>query len=217
MLTSQLLKTLMPLPLFGIRPHDNAGVPSAGGETIADILGRASERADQASLEYIGLVTPHEAMRLMAAAGARLVDVRTPSERARAGHVLGSVPIAWHAKAECAAARRFVEQLKRKVKPDEIVMFLSRNGERSHRAACAAAAVGYVHALSVLEGYDGERVGGRRTRGGWRRRQVMRGAKDALEVALDEALVETFPASDPIAVHPDTGAPADNPESRERE
>lgn len=28
------------------------------------------------------------------------------------------------------------------------------------------------------------------------------GAKDAVEVALDEALVETFPASDPIAVDP---------------
>lgn len=202
MLIRELLNILVLPTAFGIRPDANAGVPASGGETITDILARASERARQAALEYIGLVTPQEAMHLMEAANARLVDLRTPPERARAGHVTGSLPIAWRAKSEGAPDSRFVTQLRRRIGTDEIVLFLSRHGERSHRAATAAAKAGYVHALSVLEGFDGERVGGRRTRGGWRRKQAMRGAKDAVEVALDEALVETFPASDPIAVDP---------------
>jgi len=200
MLIRELLNILLSPNAFGIRPDANAGVPASGGETITDILARASERARQAALEYVGLVTPQEAMQLMEVANARLVDLRTPPERARAGHVLGSLPIAWRARREAAPDSRFVTQLRRKVGKDEIVLFLSRHGVRSHRAASAAAAAGYVHALSVLEGFDGERAGARRTRGGWRRTQAMRGAKNAVEVALDEALVETFPASDPIAV-----------------
>lgn len=199
-----MLHTVLPPLHLGIQPDANAGVPAAGGETIADILARGSERADQASLEYIGLVTPHEAMRLIEADGARLIDVRTPSERVRTGRVRGSLAIAWRAARDANAEKRFLMQLRRKVGAEEIVLFLSRNGERSHHAARAAALCGYVHALSVLEGYDGERVGAGRTRGGWRRHRSLHRAQRSVESALDEALEETFPASDPIAV--DAGA-----------
>lgn len=181
------------------------GVPEPGGEAIADILARASERARQAALEYIGLVTPQEAMQLMQAGNARLVDVRTPGERARAGRVRGSVAIAWHTKA--ALDMGFAAQLRRRIRPDEIVMFLSRGGVRSHHAARAAAEAGYVQALSVLEGYEGERVGGGVRRGGWRRRQATRASQPGARSALDEALEETFPASDPIAVQTDDAGP----------
>jgi len=197
-------KLVLPPRHLGIQPDANAGVPATGGETIADILARGSERARQASLEYIGLVTPHEAMRLMDAAGARLIDVRTPSERVRTGRVRGSLAIAWRATGDAEAEKRFVMQLRRKLRPDEIVLFLSRNGERSHHAARSAALSGYVHALSVLEGYDGERVGKGRTRGGWRRHRSVHRAQAPVESALDEALEETFPASDPIPVNPGT-------------
>jgi len=202
MMIRDMRNMLFPPRHRGIRPDANGGVPASGGETITDILARASERARQASLEYIGLVTPHEAMRLMDAAGARLIDVRTPSERVRTGRVRGSLAIAWRAPRDAKAEKRFVMQLQRKLRPDEIVLFLSRNGERSHHAARSAALNGYVHALSVLEGYDGERVAKGRTRGGWRRHRVAHRAKAPVESALDEALEETFPASDPIAVHP---------------
>jgi len=205
MMMRNMIHMVLPPRHLEIQPDANAGVPATGGETITDILARASERARQASFEYIGLVTPHEAMRLMNAAGARLIDVRTPSERVRTGRVHGSLAIAWRATRDADAEKRFFAQLRRVVKPEEIVLFLSRNGERSHHAARAAALRGYVHALSVLEGYDGERVGARRTRGGWRRHRAVHRARESVESALDEALAETFPASDPIAVDPEAG------------
>lgn len=198
MLIRDMTDTIFPFLRPGIRPDANTGVPACGGETIVDILARGSERARQAALEYIGLVTPHEATRLMSAAGARLIDVRTPGQRLRAGRVRGSLAIAW---GDAGAETRFVAQLRREVEPHEIVLFLSGNGERSHHAARAAALRGYVHALSVLEGYDGERVDAGSTRGGWRRHGPAHLIEDPVESALDEALEETFPASDPIAVH----------------
>lgn len=206
-----MINAIFPNQRLGVQPDSNAGVPASGGETITDILARASERARQAALEYIGLVTPQEAMHLMEAAGARLVDVRTPNERARSGRIAGSVAIPWHTRA--AVELRFVAQLKRRVAADEIALFLSRNGERSHLAATAAAQEGYVHALSVLEGTDGERVGGGRTRGGWRRVRRSRARQAGADSALDEALKETFPASDPIAVDPAPGGSAAPPEA----
>lgn len=53
--------------------------------------------------------------------------------------------------------------------------------------------------------FGGERVGAERTRGGRRRDPAPHRPGDPVESALDEALEETFPASDPIAVDPDRG------------
>lgn len=209
MVMRNLIETLFPTPRLGIRPDANAGVPESGGETIVDVLARSSERADQEALEYVGVVTPHEAARLMHAAGARLVDVRTPGERLGAERVRGSLAIPWRGTRDPRAERRFFAQLRGAARREDIVLFLSANGERSHEAARAAARRGYVHALSVVEGYEGERVGAGRTRGGWRRRGPAKLTEDPADAALDEALEETFPASDPVAVHPASrGRPA---------
>jgi rhodanese-related sulfurtransferase len=134
------------------------GVPAAGGETVTAILARASERARDAALEYIGLATAEEALHLARATRVRVVDVRSHGERECDGELPGSVPIEWRAGDQPALDESFLAELARRVEREDIVIFVSGHGARSHRAAGAAATAGYVHALSVIDGIEAMRT-----------------------------------------------------------
>ncbi|MBE0626494.1 MAG: hypothetical protein IH606_16970 [Burkholderiales bacterium] len=188
-LCSQLIFMAVPLA-------KTSEVPAAGGETIVDILARASERARNAALEYIGLVTPQEVEHLMQATQVRLIDVRTRREREREGELEGSMTIEWGNRRLNAVDERFVDELTGRFGREEIVIFVSRRGRRSHRAARAAAAAGYAHALSVIDGLEAMCA-------------AIETPGEHVEELLDEALRETFPASDPVSPSRSRAKPAE--------
>ena len=125
---------------------------------LANILEQARERAEDADLPYSGVVTPVEAWRLLQdLPGTRLVDVRTHAEWQFVGVVPGAELIEWQTYPLMARNPRFLEQLRSKVDPEAVVLFLCRSGVRSHEAAALAAAHGYAEAYNIQEGFEGDR------------------------------------------------------------
>ena len=161
-------------PQFGhiVTPSDPAraalasvGTPSE--ETVA-ILARAQARA--AGLSYAGNVTPNEALELLNAGAARLIDVRTPEERKFVGVVQDSIAVPWATGTAFTRNPRFIRELEGKVRKDEVLLFLCRSGSRSVLAAEAASRAQFHHAYNILEGFEGE-LDPQRRRGsndGWR-------------------------------------------------
>ena len=87
-----------------------AGSSTALGAAEADashhpILERARSTAADEHRGYAGNVTPHEAIDLVAAGLARLVDVRTPEERKFDGCVPDSVHVAWTSRPDQGTAQ----------------------------------------------------------------------------------------------------------------
>ena len=134
----------------------------------AVILERA--RARGAGVEFAGDVTPDEAVELIVAGVARLIDVRTPEERKYVGYVPDSIDVPWAIGTAFARNPHFIRELERKVTRDDVLLFLSRSGSRSIFAAEAAARAHFLHAYNVLEGFEGAHDPKRRrgTSDGWR-------------------------------------------------
>jgi rhodanese-related sulfurtransferase len=140
---------------------------SQGAETVA-ILARAQARG--AGLGYAGNVTPDEALELLNAGAARLIDVRTPEERKFVGYVPDSVAVPWATGTAFTRNPRFIRELEGKARKDEVLLFLCRSGARSILAAEAASRAQFHQAYNVLEGFEGE-LDPQRRRGaseGWR-------------------------------------------------
>ena len=139
--------------------------------TISKILVLAHERGRQKGLSYRGELTPAESYELLQhAPGARLVDVRTGAELHYVGRIPGAVEIEWEGFPDGKRNPDFVQQLRREVSPESLVMFICRSGNRSHHAAAAAAAGGYAEAYNVVEGFEGKKDANehRNTLSGWR-------------------------------------------------
>ncbi|UXY16185.1 rhodanese-like domain-containing protein [Chitiniphilus purpureus] len=135
------------------------------------ILQRARERAGQLGLPYSGALTPAEAHLLMQQpVGATVVDVRTAAEWQFVGIVPGAELIEWKRYPGMAPNPEFLAQLKQKVDPQRVVLFLCRSGARSHDAAALAASHGYAEAYNILEGFEGDRDAAqhRNTVNGWK-------------------------------------------------
>jgi rhodanese-related sulfurtransferase len=146
------------------------GLSSLGAqsEETAAILAQAQARA--AGLGYAGNVTPSEALELLNAGAARLVDVRTPEERKFVGYVEDSVAVPWATGTAFTRNPRFIRELEGKVRKDEVLLFLCRSGSRSVLAAEAATRAQFHQAYNILEGFEGE-LDQERRRGsndGWR-------------------------------------------------
>jgi rhodanese-related sulfurtransferase len=136
-----------------------------------DILRQAQRRAKEMGLPYAGAVTPAEAYDLLKQhSNAKIVDVRSRAEIDFVGRIPGSVEVEWKTYPGMVANPLFIRQLREKVAPDAIAMFICRSGARSHDAALAAREAGYTTALNVLEGFEGDRdsKGHRNSVGGWR-------------------------------------------------
>ena len=138
---------------------------------ISEILTAANARGSQRKLSYEGELLPAEAYELLQKApAAKLVDVRTHAEWDYVGRIPGAVEIEWESYPDSKPNPYFVEQLRRQVDPEALVMFICRSGNRSHHAAVAAAAAGYTQSYNVLEGFEGKKDpnGRRNSVGGWR-------------------------------------------------
>ena len=137
----------------------------------AETLATAIERGLQKNLPYAGEVTPQEAHRLQAAAGAKIVDVRSQFEHELIGRVPGSSLNVWKHWPSGELNPHFLPELQRQCAKDEIVLFLCRSGVRSHSAAAVAAERGYAQAFNILEGFEGDlnEHGQRGQLGGWRK------------------------------------------------
>jgi len=125
---------------------------------ISEILATARARGSQRNLSYAGELLPAEAFELLQNASAvKLVDVRTRAEWDFVGRIPGSVEIEWEFYPDGKPNAVFLEQLRRQVDPEALVMFICRSGNRSHHAAVAAAAAGYSQSYNVLEGFEGKK------------------------------------------------------------
>lgn len=139
--------------------------------TLSDLLNLAQVRAEELGLPYAGALTPKEAWEIwQLAPGARLVDVRTRAEWDWVGRIPGAEEIEWMHYPANQPNSHFLAQLKHRVDPEALVMFICRSGVRSHHAACLASQAGYAECYNVLEGFEGEKdaSGQRGKSGGWR-------------------------------------------------
>jgi len=155
-----------------VKPLDSAriGLSPLGSqsEETAAILARAQARAS--GLGCAGNVTPGEALELLNAGAARLIDVRTPEERKFVGYVQESVAVPWATGTAFTRNPRFIRELEGKARKDEVLLFLCRSGSRSVLAAEAATRAQFHQAYNILEGFEGE-LDPQRRRGstdGWR-------------------------------------------------
>ncbi|QLI80229.1 rhodanese-like domain-containing protein [Chitinibacter fontanus] len=136
-----------------------------------EILQNARGRASSAGLPYAGVVTPAEAWSLFQSLPAvHIVDVRTSAEWQWVGVVPETDQIEWKSYPGMANNPNFITQLKTKVDPEAVVMFLCRSGVRSHDAAALAAQHGYASAMNILEGFEGDKdsEGHRGRKNGWK-------------------------------------------------
>lgn len=140
-------------------------------QTLSDILNLAHERAEKTRLPYSGALTPQEAAQVLELApGARIVDVRTRAELDWVGRIPGAAEIEWNAYPGGVPNAHFLDELRRQVDPEALLMFICRSGARSNNAAMAAAGAGFTACYNVLEGFEGDKdAQGHRGRiGGWR-------------------------------------------------
>ncbi len=138
---------------------------------ITAILQAAQQRAQEMNLPYEGALYPGEAYEiLLAAPGAKLVDVRSRAELDWVGRVINSVDIEWATYPGMRPNPHFLTQLEQQVDKEALVIFLCRSGARSHHAAAIATQAGYSDCYNVLEGFEGDMSADkhRNTVGGWR-------------------------------------------------
>lgn len=137
------------------------------------LLAAAQQRAATRDLPYFGALTPSEAHALLTQMpDAKLVDVRTRAEWEYVGRVPDSVLVEWNLYPDGARNPGFLAHLQREApNTDAPLLFLCRSGVRSDHAARAARAAGYVRAMNILQGFEGDKdgAGQRGTLGGWRK------------------------------------------------
>lgn len=139
---------------------------------MTELLKLAQSRAKESHLPYAGAVTPEEAWEvLQQSPGARLVDVRTKAEWDWVGRVPNAIEIEWQTYPGSQPNPHFVDQLKKQLPTEGIVLFMCRSGVRSSAAATAATEAGYASCYNVLGGFEGDKDANnhRSTVNGWRK------------------------------------------------
>lgn len=138
---------------------------------LSDILALAQQRARALDLPYEGALTPGEAYEILQLApGAKLVDVRTRAELDFVGRIPGAVEIEWQFYPGFPLNPHFLDELRRQVSHESLLLFICRSGHRSHRTAALATEAGFPDCYNVLEGFEGDKDarGQRGKVGGWR-------------------------------------------------
>ncbi len=140
---------------------------------LTEILTTAQQRAKSAQLPYEGTLTPDEAAELLALApGSRLIDVRSRAELDLVGTIPHAVHVEWMTYPGWHPNAHFLAQLKQLADPEALMLFICRNGQRSHRAAEAAMLAGYTDCYNVPEGFEGDldkQTQQRGQLGGWKK------------------------------------------------
>jgi rhodanese-related sulfurtransferase len=141
---------------------------------LTEILTAAQQHAQASGLPYQGALAPDEAAEVLGTApGSRLIDVRSRAELDLVGSIPGAVHVEWMTYPGWHANPHFLSQLKQSVDAEALMLFICRNGHRSHRAAEAAMLAGYRNCYNVLEGFEGDpnpASGHRSELNGWKAR-----------------------------------------------
>ena len=139
---------------------------------IGDVIVRAENRARERGISYRGLFTPDEAWSVLQAnPKARLVDVRTCEELALIGRVPGSLEIQWKLYPDWRLNPGFLDEVKARLAPDELILLLCRSGVRSREAAEFLVEQGFRNCFNVLEGFEGDKnSASQRVVAGWKAR-----------------------------------------------
>lgn len=135
-----------------------------------EILESARADARARALSFAGEIAPADAWALATAGDAVIVDVRSAEELKFVGRIPGAQHVPWATGLSLERNPSFVEQLRERVGPQQVVMFMCRSARRSASAAAAATAAGWRDAYNILEGFEGD-IDARRQRGrlnGWR-------------------------------------------------
>lgn len=124
---------------------------------ITEILSVGQGRAQELKLSYEGALMPDEAFEIIQTApGAKLVDVRSRAELDFVGRIPGAVELEWMTYPGMKPNPGFMAALQQQVDKESLVMFICRNGARSHMAAQAATQAGYLDCYNVLAGFEGD-------------------------------------------------------------
>ena len=124
---------------------------------ITETLSVAQMRAKELKLLYEGALMPDEAYEILQSApGAKLVDVRCRAELDFVGKIPGAVEIEWMTYPGMKVNPNFMVAFQQQVDKEALVMFICRNGGRSHMAAQAALQGGYTNCYNVLAGFEGD-------------------------------------------------------------
>jgi rhodanese-related sulfurtransferase len=124
---------------------------------ISEILSVAQGRAKELKLTYEGALMPDEAYEIMKSApGAKMVDVRSRAELDFVGRIPGVVEIEWMTYPGMKINPNFMVSLQQQVDKESLVMFICRNGARSHQTAQLAMLAGYLDCYNVLAGFEGD-------------------------------------------------------------
>ncbi len=126
-----------------------------------------------ARAQGVETITPHKALEMTAAEGIYLVDVRSVAEYVLVGHppMAWNIPLAFWSESDASFIPNdaFLDDLKSRFKPEDVLIFICRGGGRSRRAADSAAAAGFTRVFNVGEGFEGAKdEKGYFTVGGWK-------------------------------------------------
>jgi rhodanese-related sulfurtransferase len=138
---------------------------------VSEILKVAHQRGRELGLSYEGALMPREAFDLLQQTpNAILVDVRTDAELSWVGYVPNAIHVEWMTWPAMEANEHFLEELKKRVSEDSVLVFLCRSGARSNSAAQAATEAGFPSCYNVLHGFEGDRDADlhRNAMNGWR-------------------------------------------------
>ncbi len=156
-------------PVDNVYEFDRSAQVSS--KTKDEILAGARQQANDLQLKYAGRVTPLEAWKLFSTGAAVIVDVRTNEERIFVGHVPNTLHVAWQTGTSLNRNPRFVKEVESKVPSKEaFILLLCRSGKRSHDAADALSAAGFINVFNIAEGFEGD-LNDQQQRGalgGWR-------------------------------------------------
>jgi rhodanese-related sulfurtransferase len=141
---------------------------------ITELLDTAHSRSQANAWPFAGALLPHEAHELLQLApGTRLIDVRSRAELEIAGVIADATHIEWQSWPGWVYNPHFLTQLAQATDPESLLLFICRNGHRSHHAAAACTGAGRGSCYNVLEGFEGDlnkATGHRNELNGWKQR-----------------------------------------------
>ncbi|QOJ24826.1 MAG: rhodanese-like domain-containing protein [Gammaproteobacteria bacterium] len=140
-------------------------------ETLAAILEKAQQRAQELGLPYKGALLPMEAYRMLQEhSQAQLVDVRSRAELDWVGRIPGAAEIELRSYPGMQPNPDFLDQLSEQVDKNLPVLFICRSGARSNQAAAMATDMDFAECYNILEGFEGDRdeQGHRGKASGWK-------------------------------------------------
>lgn len=140
-------------------------------ETLAAILEKAQQRAQELGLPYKGALLPMEAYRVLQEhAQAQLVDVRSRAELDWVGRIPGATEIELRSYPGMQPNPNFFDQLTNQLDKSLPVLFICRSGARSNQAAAMATDIDFAECYNILEGFEGDRDenGQRGKASGWK-------------------------------------------------